>query len=177
METLFVYSLLYGVGYDKYEEYRKELDRIFLEDPENDVLLDLEYRAPKDAMLHSYYLMQIVEYDTVAFGKCLMKNLKAIYETSNLMDFSKKMYDLWMLLPENINSKNPFFILSYAGDYLSYGDENQCSALYEEALNYYEVKTPDSEHPIASPNEKIENRRNIKWPRMKDLKRFIRKEH
>lgn len=139
MEELFVYSLLCDVGYEKYVEYRKALDVLFLEDPENEVLLDLEGREYKDAMLHLYHIMETEKYDVSAFGKHLMKNLKHIYEESDLTKFAKKMYELWKRLPGSIDQKEPFQILCYADDCLDYGDEKQCRELYEKALSYYDV--------------------------------------
>lgn len=50
MEELFVYSLLYSIGYEKYDEYREALDNLFCCTPEDEILLDLEGRDYKDAM-------------------------------------------------------------------------------------------------------------------------------
>lgn len=44
MEELFVYSLLYSIGYEKYDEYREALDNLFCCTPEDEILLDLEGR-------------------------------------------------------------------------------------------------------------------------------------
>lgn len=52
MEELIVYAVLCSVGYEKIDEYREKLDKLFLENPQDEVLLDLEGRSYKDAMLH-----------------------------------------------------------------------------------------------------------------------------
>ena len=52
MEELFVYAVLYVVGYDKYNEYQETLDRLFINEPSNNELLHLEEMECKDAMLH-----------------------------------------------------------------------------------------------------------------------------
>ena len=143
METLFVYALLCGVGYDQYDAYRKTLDRLFLEDPDNAVLLDLECREYKDAMLHLYHLMETTDFDTAKLGKRLMLNLKAIYKASDLADFAKEMYQIWLLLPERLEQEEPFFVFSYADEYLDFGDEKQCRKLYEKALGYYDNGAED----------------------------------
>ena len=140
MEELFVYSLLCDVGYEKYDEYREVLDNLFLWNPDDEVLLDLEGIDYKDAMLHLYQLMNELSFDTIEFGNHLMSTLKPIYEESDIVVFGKKMFDLWKLLPDKINSEEPFHTLSYADDCLSDGDEIQCRELYERALNYYEDK-------------------------------------
>ena len=123
MEELFVWSLLYSIGYEKNDEYRDVLDNLFCCTPEDEILLDLEGRDYKDAMLHLYQLMS---------------ELKTVYKESDIVGFSKKMYDLWKLLPDKINNEEPFYTLNYAGDCLSYGDEIRCRELYKCALNYYE---------------------------------------
>jgi len=138
MEELFVYALLYSIGYSRYDEYQLVLDQLFLNDPSNEELLNLEGMKNKDAMLHLFSLMQTSTIDQDKFGSLLMSILKSVYQESNIKEFSRKMYELWQRLPSSMNEKEPFFMFCYAGDCLSYNDEQQCRALYEEALNYYE---------------------------------------
>lgn len=138
MEELFVYSLLCGVGYERVNEYRETLDNLFLSYPDDEGLLDLEEMDFKDAMLHLYHLTNVLSFDTVEFGKQLMRKLKPIYEESDIADFGERMYRLWTLLPDKIKHEEPFFTFCYAGDCLCYDDEKQCRELYERALNYYD---------------------------------------
>ena len=138
MEELFVYSLLYDVGYEKINEYEETLNRLFLNNPEDRNLLDLEGMAFKDAMFHLRHLVNVLSFDTMEFGKQLMSKIKPVYDGNNIADFEKAMYCLWTLLPEKIKLEEPFYILSYADDCLGYGDEKQCRELYENALNYYD---------------------------------------
>lgn len=138
MEELFVYTLLYVIGYDKIDEYYNTLDRLFLDEPTNENLLDLEVMKWKDAMLHLLHLMKSEPINNDKFGAFLMRSLKPVYLESDIFDFDRKMYKIWNLLPYHTNKEQPFFTFCYAGDYLSYGDEKQCRILYEKALNYYE---------------------------------------
>ena len=138
MEELFVYSLLYDVGYEKVNEYEETLNRLFLNNPEDRNLLDLEGMAFKDAMFHLRHLVNVLSFDTMEFGKQLMSKIKPLYDGNNIADFGKAMYRLWTLLPEKIKLEEPFHVLSYADDCLDYGDEKQCRELYENALNYYD---------------------------------------
>lgn len=70
-----------------------------------------------------------------------MSVLKPIYNQCEIEEFGKKMYELWKRLPSSIEyGENPFFVLNYADDCLSYGDEKQCRELYESMLNYYEIE-------------------------------------
>lgn len=138
MEELFVYSLLYDVGYEKVNEYEETLNRLFLNNPEDRNLLDLEEMAFKDAMFHLRHLINVLSFDTMEFGEQLMSKIKPLYDGNNIADFGKAMYRLWTLLPEKIKLEEPFYILSYADVCLSYGNEKQCQELYENALNYYD---------------------------------------
>lgn len=138
MEELFVYSLLYGVGYEKVNEYEETINRLFLNNPEDRNLLDLEGMAFKDAMFHLCHLINVLSFDTIEFGKQLMSKIKPIYDGNDIANFGKTMYRLWNLLPDKIKQEEPFYILSYADDCLGYGDEKQCRNLYEYILNYYD---------------------------------------
>ncbi len=138
MEELFVYALLYVIGYKKATEYQYALDKLFLNEPSNRELLDLEGMKYKDAMLHLFQLMHTKPINSDEFGSFLMRMLKPVYCESNINDFGKKMYELWNNLPHSIYENEPFFIFCYADDCLSYGDEHQCRKLYEKALNYYD---------------------------------------
>ena len=53
MEELFVYALLYSEGFDVWSLYADKLDRLFMEDMENETYLTLEGMAPKEAVLHT----------------------------------------------------------------------------------------------------------------------------
>lgn len=139
MEKLFVYAILCGIGYEKYNDYKDTLDQLFENNPDDEQLLDLENRKYKDAMLHIHALMNVYPIDYDKFGKYLMNALKPIYKESAIDEFGNKMYKLWNRLPASINNEDPFFVLNYADDCLSYGDEEQCRELYESMLNYYDV--------------------------------------
>ena len=142
MEKLFVYAILCSIGYDLYEEYRNTLDKLFLDNPEIEDYLTLEGLAYKDAILHTLSIMNHYQINHDIFGKYLMSVLKVIYQQSKLNDFAKKMPELWNRLPHAIEyGEAPFFVLFYADDCLSYGDEKQCRELYESAINYYEEST------------------------------------
>ncbi len=138
MEELFVYALLCSEGIDMWAMYSQKLDKLFIENPENKDYLFLEEMTPKEAVLHSIAIMYRTEFNSEYFGKILMKSLQQVYKDTALEIFAKKMYSLWEKLPEVIKEREPFFTLSYADDCLSYGDEDQCRQLYEEAMHYYD---------------------------------------
>ena len=139
MEELFVYAALWNIGYEKYDEYKEKLDQLFLRNPQDEVLLDLEGRNYKDAMLHLCHLFDERQLDFTQFSIKLMSKLKDIYVTEeNLEEFGKRMYQLWKYLPSELSEEEPCNILRYADDPLSWGDEKQCRELYEKAIYYYD---------------------------------------
>ena len=139
MEELFVYAILCGVGFEKYDKYEHTLERLLEWKPTDEMLLDLYGRKYKDALLHIHSIMNEYSLDCELFGKCLMKELKDIYLSVEISEFGKKMYELWNRLPSAIDEmEEPFHILSYADDSLSYGDEKQCRELYESMFAFYE---------------------------------------
>lgn len=138
MEELFVYALLYSEGFDVWSLYADVLDKLFLENIENETYLSLEGMTPKEAVLHTLSVMDRSEFDTECFGKILMRSLLRIYESIDIDLFAKKMYSLWNKLPQGIGQKEPFLTLCYADDCLFYHDEEQCRKLYEKAMCYYD---------------------------------------
>lgn len=138
MELLFAYALLMFVGYDVWEKYSEELDRLFLDDPDNDLYLHLE--STTDIIHTVKYIdsnMNRESFDVEKFGKALMKIISDIYKTSDLNDFSERMHSLWNNLPFDIRENDPFHIFCYADDFLSICDEAQCRESYEKAMNFY----------------------------------------
>ena len=119
MEELFVYSLLCTTGYKLYDKYENVLNSLFIKNPTNEILMDLENRNIKDAVLHTQYLMNKYPINVIEFGKHLMENLKPIYRESSLKAFGRDMYELWEKLPDSIGKKDPFYIFSYADDCLA----------------------------------------------------------
>ena len=130
------------MGFDFWHLYSAQLDRLFLESPDNEVYSHLEtLRNPADVALHVISIMSDASFDADQFGRALMRPLKEVYANSDLSGFSRKMYLLWNGLPTSIQDKEPFFTFCYAGDCLSYGDQLQCRRLFEEAIHYYDKYT------------------------------------
>lgn len=139
-EELLVYAILF------YEEiivtqdlYQKRLDSLFLKNPANEMLLYLEWESDiKKAII---YIRTQVNYQNLnheKFGMTLMEKLKEYYDQcSDIRMFADKMYSLWESLPGQLQEEEPFWILSYADDPLSWGDEEQVQFAYAKMLNYY----------------------------------------
>lgn len=140
-EELLVYAILSYNGIAVTEDsYQKRLDELFLQNPQDEMLLDLEWETDiKKAVI---YIRTHTDYQNLnheAFGMILMDKLKEYYnKCSNIEEFASKMYNLWESLPGNIQDREPFWALAYADDPLSWGDEKQTRSIYERMLNYYE---------------------------------------
>ena len=139
MEKLLVYAILLDEELITENEYRKRLDELFLNNPENDDLLYLEWETDfKKAII---YLRTHIDYknlDLERFGKILMSKLRVAYlKYSDIKCFASRAYRLWKNLPGDIQNIEPFWALCYADDPFSGGDEEQTRNIYEQMLNYY----------------------------------------
>ena len=140
MEELLVYAILLYEGFVTENEYSKRLDELFLNDSENDDLLYLEWETDiKKAII---YIRTHIDYNHLElerFGRILMSKLKVVYiNCSDIKYYASRMYSLWKSLPGNIQDTEPFWMLCYGDDPLSWGDEEQTRNIYEHMLDYYE---------------------------------------
>ena len=139
MEELLVYAILLDEELVTENEYIKRLDESFLNNPENDDLLYLEWETDiKKAIIYVRTHIDYKNLDLERFGRILMSKLKAVYvNCPNIKCFASRMYSLWESLPGNIQDIEPFWTLCYADDPLSWGDEKQTRNIYEHMLSYY----------------------------------------
>lgn len=140
MEELLVFAILFYEEIAVTEEmYQKRLDSLFLENPDHEMLLYLEWET--DIRKAVIYIRTHFDYRNLKrerFGAILMELLKEYYDnSSDIKMFADNMYSLWESLPGNLQDEEPFWTLSYADDPLSWGDETQTRSLYETMLNYY----------------------------------------
>lgn len=144
MEELLACILLYGEDLLPWEVYQEKLDALFLEDPDNDLLQELEWnsgdRKGAYAKLREYWADRAGEIRMEVFGRFFMARLKEVFwrEDLDLRWFGERMYVLWESLPPWLQDIQPFWTLCYADDPLSWGDEAQSRELYREMLEYYE---------------------------------------
>ena len=139
MEEMLVYALLLCEKLATENEYHKRLNELFLNYPENDDLLYLEWESDmKKAIVYIRTHMDYNHLDLERFGRALMDKLKVIYENScDIRYFASRMFNLWESLPGNIQNIEPFWTLSYGDYHLSWGEEEETRAIYEHMLNYY----------------------------------------
>lgn len=139
MEELFAYAILICAGIESEEAYHKRLDELFLDDSTNEIFLNLEWQNDiRGAFAYIEANVDYTTFDEDLFGKSLMERLRKYYDRCpDIREFAAPMYNLWEILPDSIQDKQPFFTLCYADDPLSWGDEAQTTKLYNSMLDYY----------------------------------------
>lgn len=143
MECLFAYTYLWAWGFCSMQEYNLYLDNMFSETPGNELLLELEECSDNYkntfARLKRYFEYEANTFDTDKFGKFLFKGLEKAYHSDayDIVEFGSRCYQLWKLLPGFIDHEQPFYVLCYANDPLSWGDEEQTRTLYRDAFSFY----------------------------------------
>ena len=142
MDELLAYAILFYEKIVTETEYQERLDALFLQNPEDELLLHLECET--DIQKAIIYIRTRADYPRLglhpeSFGRALMERLKDYYaRCSDIKSFADKMFSLWESLPGNLQKKEPFWTLSYADDPLSWGEESQTRSLYENMLTYYD---------------------------------------
>lgn len=143
MEILLACILLWSEDYMTQTEYEEILHKLFLEHPEDEFLLELEWNSADFkqtiALVHYYYLEHIDIFDSTIFGSFLFEKLYHIFlqEENDIQRFAEKMYKLWTSLPPLLQHVEPFHALCYADDPLSWGDEQQTKQIYINTFSYY----------------------------------------
>ena len=143
MERLLCKALLWKAGLITCEAYNETLNELFLKNTEDDLLLELEsYTLDSDTsynVLHRYWEYECKDFSADVFGKYLLDELKAVYQSNAfpLKVYGKKCFRVWRCLPDELQMKEPFHILSYADDPLSWGDESASKKIFEELFGFY----------------------------------------
>lgn len=139
MEELLVFAFLLQEELAAEEEYHNKLDELFLASPEDEDLLYLEWETDvKKAVIYiqTHVVDRALDYER--FGRVFINKLRVCYEKCcDIKQFADRMYRLWKALPGTIQKQEPFIVLCYADDPLSWGDEEQTRKLYEDLLDYY----------------------------------------
>jgi len=142
IEKLLSCSILLSVGLMPHKDYTDTLDALFMEMPENNLLLDLEFNTSDIDKTISEIKIYSAEHDIdfAVFGKFLIKGLKKAYfdSVTDIKGFAYKIYAIWNMLPSSIQTVEPFWTMNYGDDPLSWGDVEQTKNLYEKMLQFYD---------------------------------------
>lgn len=118
MLELLAYAYLLRSGLKVENIYEEKLNQLFLADPENEDLLELEFLSGniKETIQYIWTHVDYASLDHDRFGRTLMDLLKPAYKSMDLRKFGDMMYSLWESLPGNLQHEEPFFTLCYADD-------------------------------------------------------------
>ena len=122
------------------QEYEACLDALFLENLEDELLLELQcfakgLRDTKDILTeHIYQNGYCMDYRV--FGRALFGKLAEVYRRSELPIevFAGKAFRVWSLLPEETRFSEPFLTLTHADDSLAWAGEKEIKELFEKAF-------------------------------------------
>ena len=144
MEKLYAEFLLWFHGFDSSERYETLLNEDFLNNPNKDILLELEECSSnmvdaRECFVH-YWSYECPFLNPDIFGKALFEGLQSVYQKNSfrIEEFGRRCYRLWQDIPFVLGQTEPFWTLSYADDCLSWGDEGQTRMLYERAFAFYD---------------------------------------
>lgn len=146
MEKLAALCCLWAFGLGTKEDYSKELDKLFLENPNDALLLELENLGGDCGAAYARISMLVQTGINIdKFGKELFDGLEKFYSEncnsrSSLEEFGKRCYGMWKSFPASIDTQDPFHTLCYADDPLSWGDEKQTRGIYEAVFDHYKEK-------------------------------------
>ena len=144
MEKLAALCCLWANGLGAKEDYMAELDRLFLENPEDDFLLELENLNgdKRDRSAAWKMLCPLVENspNTDKFCKELLAALETVYNENRLppVVFGERSLHMLYELPHEMTAKEPFHSLFFADiPYDEYYDEERTREIYQKAFVHY----------------------------------------
>ena len=143
MEQLLVYSYLWKLELNDGQKYNNHLDMLFLNESDNELLLDLESLTDAEfsfIRLKRYFDYETEIFDSILFGKSLFEELGKIYhsKTISIALFAQKCYELYNILPVTLNNfEMPYNVLSYIDDMIEYNSLQDIEETIEKMLNYY----------------------------------------
>lgn len=142
IENIYVYFILLASDLIPFDKYNIYLDSVFLNDDNDELLLELEF-CKNDVnkikkIIDDYIYDNKIELNYECIGRFLFEMLSEIYQQNkyDITTFGNRVYKVWQMLPEKLSMEEPYWTLSYADDCLSYGDEEQTRSLYERAFAY-----------------------------------------
>lgn len=143
IEKLTALCMLWAFGLGSKEDYCAVLDELFLENPEDDFLLELEdcTRDAAASLARLSPLMSSGEFDVDAFGRELFSQLEKFCDSGavSMKEFGRRGYNLWCQFPREFDSDEPFFTLCWADEFYYEGSGWQ-RGYYQNAFDYYKEK-------------------------------------
>ena len=147
MEKLLVYAYLWRLSLNDGQEYNDHLDMLFLKDPDNYLLLELELLTDAESALKRlkrYFDFETGAFDAILFGKTLFFELGNVYHsrTVSIALFAEKCYELYTMLPVQVNDlEEPYDVLSYIDDMIEYNSLQEIEGTIDKMINYYSYRS------------------------------------
>ena len=143
IEELYFYYVSLKTEFVDADTYREWLNKVFVADNnKEDILLELQFCS--DYMKKTLEEMRIFMYDKQnsidyhAVMKMIISELKEQYKDKTILrQLTEKLYNIWLMLPENISSEEPFILLCAIDDPWSWNDEEQVEQITENLIKYY----------------------------------------
>lgn len=146
MERLTALCCLWIAGFCEKADYERELDEMFLKDPESDILLELEGLSGDKRGTLSKLARRINDENEDEFGKELLARLERYYAETDIMRFKRLFDRLWrpltFVLPYRSTCSEPYYYFDYASELLDpdWGDEQRAREYYRLAFDYYKER-------------------------------------
>lgn len=123
--------LLEQAGFHLKVSYEDTLNQYFLENPEDETLLELEFNSSNIAQ--SIRMLR-AKYDRDQFAALICEELKELYENTALKEFVPCAYKLWQIMPFSVI---PLSDLGYIKKSLTKKNMEQADAICREMFRYY----------------------------------------
>lgn len=166
-EHLLAVLVLEQLGLNLNTSYEDTLNQYFIENPEDEVLLELEYCSSdleKSRRIFNRNCIRSVKFDRHQFAVFICEKLEEIYENMPLKEFMPCAYKLWQLLPV-CEFDIPLMDLCYYNKPSAKKSLEQADATYREMFRYYsdghDSKTVDNK-PIEKKSISIQEYLSVK---------------
>ena len=143
-EKLYFYYIALKTEFVSFETYKIWLNRVFLDsNSSDDVFLELQFcthsleETIKKLYIYLYDKVNSIDYHVVM--KMIITELKMQYDNETaLCEITRKLYNIWRLLPIEVSSEKPFLILNSIDDPWSWKGREDIIEIIDNLLNYYD---------------------------------------
>lgn len=144
-ESLYFYYIALKTNFITFADYKVWLDKVFLDsDTSNEFFLELQLcthnleKTINELYVYLYDKSNLIDYHIVM--KMIIQELKVQYDDNSkcLYEITKKLYNIWCLLPIEVSSEKPFIVLNSIDDPWSWGGREDIIEIVHNLLNYYE---------------------------------------
>lgn len=143
-EELYFYYIALKTEFVSFDTYKIWLDKVFLiSDTSNEFFLELQFctysfeETIKKLYIYLYDKLNSIDYHVVM--KMIIQELKMQYVNKKaLYEITKKLYNIWCLLPIEVSSEKPFLILNSIDDPWSWNGKEDVIEIIDNLLNYYD---------------------------------------